>query len=87
MINFLSGALTLAYLLAGIYFYRFWRRIPDRLFLHFAIAFWLFAANETVNSMPSVNSQTAGYEYLLRVVGFIWILIAIAEKNFFRSRK
>ena len=87
MIDFLSGALSLAYLLAGIYFFRFWKRIRDRLFLHFAVAFWLFMVNQIVISTPAFNNETAGYEYLLRVSGFVLILIAIAEKNVFPSRK
>ena len=87
MINFLSGALSLAYLLAGIYFSRFWRRTRDRLFLHFAMAFWLFTLNQIISSIPAVNNETDGYEHLLRVLGFVWILVAIAEKNVFPSRK
>jgi hypothetical protein len=87
MIEFLSGALSLAYLLAGIYFFRFWKRTRDRLFLHFALAFWLFMLNQIVSSTPAVNNETDGYEYLLRVLGFVLILIAIAEKNVFPSRR
>lgn len=87
MIDFLSGALSLAYLLAGIYFLRFWRRTRDRLFLHFAVAFWLFTLNQIVSSTPALNNETDGYEYLLPVLGFISILVAIAEKNAFPSRK
>lgn len=81
MIEFLSGALVFAYLMAGAFFLRFWRRTGDRLFLHFAIAFWLFMVNELVLSLPSVTDQTAGYEYVLRVLGFVLILVAILEKN------
>jgi hypothetical protein len=87
MIDFLSGALSLAYLLALIYFFRFWKRTRDRLFLHFAVAFWLFTLNQIVSSTPAVNNETEGYEYLLRVLGFVLILVAIAEKNVFRSRR
>ena len=53
----------------------------DRLFLHFAIAFWLFALNELAVSVPRITSETLGYEYVLRVLGFVLILIAIADKN------
>lgn len=81
MIEFLSGALALAYLLAGIHFLRFWRRTSDRLFGHFAVAFWLFTLNQLVTSMPVLREETRGYEFLLRVLGFILILIAIVEKN------
>ena len=81
MIQFLSGALVLAYAVAGLHFLQFWRRMRDRLFLHFAIAFWLFAFNELAISVPRVSTETSGYEYVLRVLGFVLILIAIADKN------
>jgi hypothetical protein len=87
MIEFMSGALTLAYLLSAIFFLRFWKRTDDRLFRHFAVAFCLFTLNQIVNSIPAVNSETGGVEYILRVLGFVWILAAIAEKNFFPNRK
>lgn len=86
MIEFLSGALVLAYGIAALHFLRFWRRTRDRLFLHFAIAFGLFAANQLASSIPTVSNETAGYEYLLRVVGFLLILIAILEKNLWRHK-
>jgi hypothetical protein len=87
MIEFLSGALTLAYFIAGLHFLQFWRRTADRLFLHFAIAFWLFTLNQIASSTPVVTDETRGWEYILRVLGFVWILVAIAEKNIFRVRR
>jgi Family of unknown function (DUF5985) len=81
MVQLLSGALILAYAAAGLHFLKFWRRTKDRLFLHFAIAFWLFALNQLASSVPIVTDDTSGYEYLLRVIGFVIILIAIADKN------
>lgn len=84
MIELLSGALFLAYVIAGAHFFRFWRRIGDRLFLQFAAAFWLFALNQLATSIPDVGNETAGYEYLLRVLGFVLIIIAIVDKNLYR---
>jgi hypothetical protein len=46
MVEFLSGAVTFAHVLAALYFLRFWRRTRDRLFLSFALAFVLFALNQ-----------------------------------------
>ena len=51
MIQFLAGAVTLAYFLAAIYFLRFWRKTSDRLFLNFAAAFLLFTLNQLVVSV------------------------------------
>ena len=85
MIEMLSGALLLSYLVAGAHFFRFWKRLDDRLFLHFAIAFWLFALNQLATSIPEVTYETAGYEFLLRVLGFLLIIVAIIDKNLLRS--
>jgi hypothetical protein len=86
MIEMLSGALLFSYFIAGIHFSRFWKRTGDRLFLHFAVAFWLFASNQLASSIPIVANETAGYEYLLRVLGFIVILAAIVDKNLIARR-
>ena len=81
MIEQLSGALTFAYFVAAIYFFRFWRRTADPLFGYFAVAFWLFSLNQVASSVPMVSNETAGYEYLLRASGFILILVAIIQRN------
>ena len=86
MIEMLSGALLFSYFVAGIHFCRFWKRTSDRLFLHFAVAFWLFALNQLATSIPVVVNETAGYEYLLRVLGFVIILAAIVDKNLMTRR-
>ena len=86
MIELLSGALLFSYFIAGVHFCRFWRRTGDRFFLHFAIAFWLFTLNQLATSIPAVAIETDGYEYLLRVLGFIVILLAIVDKNFVAGR-
>jgi hypothetical protein len=82
MIELLSGALLFAYAIAGVHFLRFWKRTDDRLFVHFVIAFWLFALNQLVSSVPVIANQTSGYEYVLRVLGFIVIIVGIIDKNF-----
>jgi hypothetical protein len=86
MIEMLSGALLFSYFIAGIHFFRFWKRTGDRLFLHFAAAFWLFALNQLATSVPVVANETEGYEYLLRVLGFVVILAAIVDKNLLTPR-
>jgi hypothetical protein len=85
VIEMLSGALLFAFVLAGVHFLRFWRRTGDRLFAHFAVAFWIFALNQLVTSIPAVTDETDGYEYLLRVLGYLLILVAIVEKNVLKS--
>lgn len=81
MIEFLAGAVTLGYAIAGVCFLKFWRKTRDRLFLAFAIAFWLFACNTLLATLVNAQDDRAAYTYLLRVLGFVLILTAIVGKN------
>ena len=79
-----AGAATVAYLVAGVYFLRFWRKTRDRLFLSFA--FWLLALNQTIVSLLGAADERSGYAYILRVVGVLLILFAIVRKNLSSER-
>jgi hypothetical protein len=81
MIEFISGAVTLGFLVAAGFFLRFWRQTTDRLFLAFALAFVLFALNQALASWLTVLIEPASLIYVLRVLGFIIILGAIIDKN------
>ena len=86
MIEFMSGAITLGFLVAAVFFVRFWRRTSDRLFLAFAIGFFLLALNQALAQWLGAADERVGYTYLLRVVGFVTILAAIVDKNLSRGR-
>jgi small-conductance mechanosensitive channel len=86
MIEFMSGAITLGFLVAAVFFLRFWRRTSDRLFLAFAIGFFLLALNQAIAQWLGAADERVGYAYLLRVVGFVIILAAIVDKNLSRGR-
>lgn len=86
MIEFLSGAIAMGFLVAAGFFARFWRKTADRLFLAFAIAFVLLALNQAALALGAADERV-GYTYLLRVLGFILILAAIVDKNLSQSGK
>jgi hypothetical protein len=85
VIEFLSGAVTMGFLVASIFFLRFWSGTSDRLFLAFAIAFALMAANQALAQWLGAADERVGYTYLLRVLAYVLILVAIVDKNFVRS--
>jgi hypothetical protein len=87
MIEFLAGALTLAYVVASVYFVHFWQRTSDRLFLAFAAAFGLLALNQLAVFSLGVGDERYNYAYVLRVLGFVLILLAIIDKNLSGRRK
>lgn len=78
---FVSGALTVGYLMAGLFFLRFWARTRDRLFLAFAAAFALMATNQALPTLLNVHREEASWIYLLRLAAFCLIIAAILGKN------
>lgn len=87
LIDFLNGALALSYIIAGVFFLRFWRQTRDRLFFAFAIAFMLLAINGTIATLLGAADERTGYFYILRIVGFLLILAAIISKNLAGARR
>ncbi len=81
MMEFLSGAVTFGYLVAALFFTRFWKKTGDRLFVAFGIAFVLLALNQALAQWLGAADERVGYTYLLRVLGFVLILWAIVDKN------
>jgi hypothetical protein len=83
MIEFLSGAVTIGFLVAAGFFVRYWRKTAERLFLIFAIAFTLLALNQLLASALQVVSEPDSFVYGLRALAFVLILVAIVDKNLF----
>ncbi|WP_340315730.1 DUF5985 family protein [Rhizorhabdus argentea] len=81
LIDFLSGAITFGYLLAGLFFFRFWRRTGDELFLAFAIAFALLGVSQGAIAFAKIYLEERSWAYLPRLAAFLLIIAAIGRKN------
>ena len=79
--DFLSGAITLGFVLAGLHFLRFWRRTRDGLFLAFAVSFALLGLGQAVQALANVVEEERHFLFLFRLAAFGLILFAIAWKN------
>ena len=80
--NFLLiGAIAMASLVAGIFFLRFWRDTKDSFFLFFAASFLLEAANRAALGLSPDPNEGSPLFYLVRLVSFLLILLAIVQKN------
>jgi hypothetical protein len=78
---FITGLIVAGYLVASIFFLRFWTRTRDRLFLTFCAAFALFAAEQVLLVFARETREEQTWFYLCRLVGFVLILTAIGSKN------
>ncbi|WP_309090891.1 DUF5985 family protein [Phenylobacterium sp.] len=85
ILGFFGGALTLGFLVAAAFFLKFWRRTRDPLFLSFAAAFTLLAANQAAPVVFNIPREDQAPVYLLRLAGFGLIIWAILRKNLKRS--
>lgn len=77
----ISGALAAGYAVAGLFFAKFWSRTRDRLFAIFAVAFWLLAVQRIAIVLSDRWLEDATPLYVLRLIAFLLILIAIVDKN------
>jgi uncharacterized membrane protein HdeD (DUF308 family) len=81
----LIGAIAMASLVAGLFFLRFWRDTRDGFFRFFAASFFLEAINRAALGLSLDPNEGSPLFYFVRLVSFLLILIAIAQKN--RAKK
>jgi hypothetical protein len=83
----LSGAIMMAYFVAGLFFLRFWRQTRDRLFATFATAFFLMAVNYLVLTPTPQVDERVPMHYTVRFLAFLIILLGILDKNYSKRRR
>jgi hypothetical protein len=81
LFDFLSGAITLGFVVAGLFFLRFWKRTGERLFIAFALAFWLLGLGQALLSFTDIPVEERSWLYLLRLAAFLLILVSVWSKN------
>jgi hypothetical protein len=77
----LLGAVAMASFVAALFFLRFWRQTRDSFFLLFAIAFALDSATRFALGLSHVSNEYEPFFYMMRLVTFTLIIIAIVRKN------
>lgn len=80
-LDFLSGAVTLGFLVAALHFASFWHRTRDPLFLSFAGAFALLGLAQALLALANVPAEERSWIYLVRLAAFMLIIVAIGRKN------
>lgn len=80
-LDFLAGAITMGFLVAGLFFLRFWSRTREGLFLAFALAFWLLGAGQALLAFSNIPVEERSWLFLLRLAAFSLILFSVLAKN------
>ncbi len=83
--SFLLGAIAALTLTAGLFFLKFWRETRDSFFLSFAASFIIEGLNRiSVLTLLRPNEGSPRI-YLIRLLAFLLILVAIVRKNYGRG--
>jgi hypothetical protein len=85
MAALISGGIIAGYLVCGLFFLKFWKSSVDRLFLIFAVAFWMLAAQRLLLVWLEPGPNVHLLLYVMRLVAFVLILAAIVDKNWSAS--
>jgi hypothetical protein len=81
ILTFLWGCLSISSGVAGLLFFRFWKDARDRLFLHFAVAFWTLAVHWVLLAMVQPVNEHVHFVFSLRMVAFTVLALGIWDKN------
>jgi hypothetical protein len=77
----LSGGVIVAAFLAGLFFWRFWIKTRERLFIFFAVAFWALALERVLLVRAGLGNEINPLLYLVRLAAFALIAIGMLDKN------
>ena len=81
LVLFLGGMLAMGYLVAAIFFLRYWRRTRERLFASFATALFILALQRALLAANFAIIEDDTWYYGLRLLAFVIILWAIVDQN------
>ena len=77
---FISGAIAMGFAVASLYFFRFWKRSRDLLFLAFSGAFALMML-QAATALAEIPAEPRSWVFLFRLLAFILVMAAIVAKN------
>jgi hypothetical protein len=81
MEGLVAGALGAGFLIAGLFFLKFWRRTGDGLFVAFSAAFVLLALASALPIFLGTPHEERSGIYLIRLAAFVLIIVAVLAKN------
>ena len=81
MDSFLQGCVATAFIVAGIFFLRYWKETRDRLFFFFSLSFVILGLNRGLLVVCQQSHEDTYHLYLIRLIAFLILIAAIVDKN------
>lgn len=83
---FLHGMIAAVAATIALIFFKFWRQTRDRLLAFFSAAFGVMAIERVLHAMSPMSSEHGYLIYVVRLLGFVLILVGVLDKNRAGSR-
>ena len=84
LLGVINGVLAAGFLIAAVFFLKFWSRTRDGLFAAFALAFALLGVAQPLPVLLHTDEVGAAMLYLIRLAAFALIIFAVLRKNHVR---
>jgi hypothetical protein len=81
VLQFVHGVLTTESLIATLFFAKYWRTTRDRLFVYFALSFFVMGLHWFGLAWVNDDLERWNYAYLTRLVAFGLIIGGIIDKT------
>jgi hypothetical protein len=81
MFDFISGMVTMGFLVAALFFFKFWSGTRDFLFLTLGVAFVCFAITHALPILLDIPREERSWIYIVRLLGFTTLIVGIIAKN------
>ena len=82
----LLSAISMASLVAAMFFLRFWKKTRDKFFLWFAVSFAIEGINRAALGLSQDPNEGQPFFYIIRFLSYLLIVIAIVSKNLAKSK-
>lgn len=86
MERMLLSAISMASLVAAMFFLRFWKKTRDKFFLWFAVSFAIEGINRAALGLSQDPNEGQPFFYIIRFLSYLLIVIAIVSKNLAKSK-
>ncbi len=83
---FLLGVIATSSITATMFFFKFWKRTRDALFLCFGIAFLIEGLNRIAILRSDHPNEASPWIYVVRLAAYLIILAGILRKNYGQDR-
>lgn len=79
--------IVMGFATGGLFFFSFWKKSGDRLFLLFGVSFLILCFQQLLLGAFNLTNEALPLPFIVRLLAFALILVAILDKNLRGKRR